>query len=56
MEHQTRDSLCETILAGFPELAGATFSLATAGWHSIAVDVDDRLIFKFPRWNRPASP
>lgn len=41
--------LRKTILARFPDLAGATFTLATAGWHSTAVDVDDRLIFKFPR-------
>lgn len=37
------------ILAVRPDLAGATFTLATAGWDSIAVDVDDHLIFKFPR-------
>lgn len=49
MEHQTLDSLRKTILAAFPDLAGSAFTLATAGWHSIAVDVDDRLIFKFPR-------
>ncbi|WP_426229469.1 phosphotransferase family protein [Pararhizobium sp. DWP3-4] len=33
----------------FPELAPSRFELATAGWDSVAVDVDDRLIFKFPR-------
>lgn len=49
MEHRTLDSLRSTILATFPDLAGSTFTLATAGWHSTAVDVDDRLIFKFPR-------
>ncbi|WP_312361341.1 aminoglycoside phosphotransferase family protein [Ensifer sp.] len=49
MEHQTLDSLRNTILATFPDLAGSTFTLATDGWHSTAVDVDDRLIFKFPR-------
>ncbi|KOF16741.1 aminoglycoside resistance protein [Ensifer adhaerens] len=49
MDDQTLDSLRKTILAGFPDLAGSAFSLATAGWHSTAVDVDDRLIFKFPR-------
>ena len=32
-----------------PELSGATFEVATAGWHSTALDVDDRRIFKFPR-------
>jgi len=38
-----------TIVARFPDLAGSDFSLLTRGFHSIAVDVDDRLIFKFPR-------
>lgn len=33
----------------FPELAAATFTPMTAGWDSLAIDVDDRLIFKFPR-------
>ncbi|GAB4024129.1 phosphotransferase family protein [Spirosoma koreense] len=33
----------------FPELADASFTLLTTGWDSVAVDVDDRLIFKFPR-------
>lgn len=39
----------ETIVNVFPNLAGAEFRLQTKGWHSTAVDVDDRLIFKFPR-------
>ncbi len=38
-----------TIIRDFPELADAEFRPLTAGWHSVAVDVDDRLIFKFPR-------
>jgi aminoglycoside phosphotransferase (APT) family kinase protein len=33
----------------FPELRGAPMSLLTEGWDSVGVDVDDRLIFKFPR-------
>ncbi|MEK1898091.1 MAG: aminoglycoside phosphotransferase family protein [Rhizobium sp.] len=33
----------------FPELTASVFRLATKGWDSIAIDVDDRLIFKFPR-------
>ena len=37
------------IEAAFPELATSRFELATEGWDSVAVDVDDRLIFKFPR-------
>jgi hypothetical protein len=38
-----------TILAEYPELADQSFALAAHGWDSIAVDVGDRLIFKFPR-------
>lgn len=37
------------ITSTFPELSNATFRFLTTGWHSTAVDVDDRLIFKFPR-------
>jgi hypothetical protein len=37
------------IVAAFPELAEEAFALAVHGWDSIAVDVGDRLIFKFPR-------
>ncbi|WP_454848787.1 phosphotransferase family protein [Rhizobium binxianense] len=33
----------------FPDLTGAAFRLMTMGWDSMAIDVDDRLIFKFPR-------
>ncbi|MBB3591950.1 hypothetical protein FHX08_002294 [Rhizobium sp. BK529] len=36
------------ITTTFPELTGSVFKLATKGWDSMAVDVDDRLIFKFP--------
>lgn len=36
------------ITTTFPELTGSVFKLATKGWDSVAVDVDDRLIFKFP--------
>jgi hypothetical protein len=38
-----------TISDAFPELENGEFRLLTAGWHSTAVDVDDRMIFKFPR-------
>lgn len=37
------------IVAAFPELAFARLTLCDAGWDSVAVDVDDRMIFKFPR-------
>jgi len=42
-------TLRNTIVAAFPELADQSFALAAHGWDSIAVDVGDRLIFKFPR-------
>jgi aminoglycoside phosphotransferase (APT) family kinase protein len=37
------------IVTTFPDLATATFTPEIRGWDSIAIDVDDRLIFKFPR-------
>ncbi|SCB60693.1 Predicted kinase, aminoglycoside phosphotransferase (APT) family [Rhizobium aethiopicum] len=37
------------ITSVFPELTGSVFKLAAKGWDSMAVDVDDTLIFKFPR-------
>jgi aminoglycoside phosphotransferase (APT) family kinase protein len=43
------DHFRNIITTTFPELATSRFELATAGWDSVAVDVDDRLIFKFPR-------
>lgn len=41
--------LKDVIIARFPELGAARFTLLSEGWDSVAVDVDDRLIFKFPR-------
>ncbi len=38
-----------TLISRFPELSDAHFTTHTAGWDSIAVDADDRWIFKFPR-------
>ena len=46
------DELRHIIVSRFPELAGASFTMLSAGWDSVAVDVDDRLIFKFPRHPR----
>lgn len=49
---ETRTSLTwfqDALVAQFPELANSRFSLLTEGWDSVAVDVDDRWIFKFPR-------
>jgi len=43
------DNLKAIVLAHFPELADARFSLLTEGWDCIALDGGDRLIFKFPR-------
>ena len=37
------------ILRDFPSLVAAKFKLIGAGWDSAAVDVDRKLIFKFPR-------
>lgn len=37
------------VIRTFPELATADFRPLTMGFHSLALDVDDRLIFKFPR-------
>nr|WP_295883217.1 aminoglycoside phosphotransferase family protein [uncultured Devosia sp.] len=42
-------ALKDIIIARFPDLAEARFTLLSEGWDSVAVDVDDRLIFKFPR-------
>ena len=42
-------ALREAVVAHFPELAGARFRLLAPGWHSVAVDVDGRLVFKFPK-------
>jgi Ser/Thr protein kinase RdoA (MazF antagonist) len=49
MDSLTEPQLREAIVSAFPELAASRFTLRTAGWDSVAVDVDDRLIFKFPR-------
>ena len=46
------DALRTAIIERFPDHAGGQFSLLAEGWDSVAVDVDDRLIFKFPRHPR----
>jgi aminoglycoside phosphotransferase (APT) family kinase protein len=43
------DILQAVIVQVFPDLATASFTPQTQGWDSVAIDVDDRLIFKFPR-------
>lgn len=50
----TLSALREAITASHPELRDARFSLLTEGWDSVAVDVDDQLIFKFPRHQKAA--
>lgn len=43
------ETLRPVVLRRFPELAAASFRLLTAGWDCVAVEVDRRLIVKFPR-------
>lgn len=43
------DSLRDMIVRAFPEHETSLFTLLAPGWHSDAVDVDDHLVFKFPR-------
>ncbi|UJW85280.1 phosphotransferase family protein [Devosia sp. SL43] len=47
-----RDALRDIIVDRFSEHADAEFTLLSEGWDSVAVDVDDRWIFKFPRHAR----
>lgn len=43
------ETLRAVIVRVFPDLADSTFTPQTRGWDSVAIDVDERLIFKFPR-------
>jgi aminoglycoside phosphotransferase (APT) family kinase protein len=43
------ETLRAAITGLFPELSDSHFKLLTVGWDCVAVDVDDRLVFKFPR-------
>ena len=43
------ETLRGVITEAFPDLAAGVFTPQTRGWDSVAIDVDDRLIFKFPR-------
>lgn len=45
----TLDRLSAWARKAHPELEGARFSVLADGWDSVALDVDDRLILKFPR-------
>ncbi|WP_439614807.1 phosphotransferase family protein [Shinella sp.] len=43
------DPFRAAIVARYPNLATASFRLLPGGWHSRAVAVDERLVFKFPQ-------
>lgn len=43
------ERLAARVTAAFPELAGAPVALLAEGWDCLALEVDGRLIFKFPR-------
>jgi aminoglycoside phosphotransferase (APT) family kinase protein len=43
------ETLRGVIVTVFPDLATGVFTPQARGWDSVAIDVDDRLIFKFPR-------
>jgi len=45
----TLETLRAVITSSFAELSNSEFTLLDGGWDSVAVDVDDCLIFKFPR-------
>jgi Phosphotransferase enzyme family len=49
MTSESLETLQAVITRAFPELSDSTFAILNAGWDCVAVDVDDRLIFKFPR-------
>lgn len=51
----TADELRCMIAGVYPELAGARMSIFERGYDSVAVDVDDRWFFKFPRSERAAG-
>lgn len=38
----------EAIVSAFPDFAGLPMSVAGKGWHCLAIDIDGRLIAKFP--------
>lgn len=47
--HMSLERLRELAVAGHPQFAGARFTILADGWDSVALDVDDRYIIKFPR-------
>jgi hypothetical protein len=55
MSEASFESLRSVVVARFPDLARANFSWLPPGFDSLAMDVDDRLIFKFPRSESAAA-
>lgn len=49
MSEATVEKLREIVAKALPEFAGARYTVLTAGWDCVAMDVDDHWIFKFPR-------
>lgn len=47
--HMSLERLRELTVAGHPQFAGARFTILADGWDSVALDIDDRYIIKFPR-------
>lgn len=43
------DQCSAAITRACPELAGSEFRMLAEGWHSTAIEVDGRLVFKFPK-------
>lgn len=49
MDHRSINEFRAAIVRAFPSLAESDFRILAQGWHSTAVEVDRRLIFKFPK-------
>lgn len=47
--HMSLERLRELTVAGHPQFANARFTILADGWDSVALDIDDRYIIKFPR-------
>lgn len=47
--HMSLERLRELTVAGHSQFAGARFTILADGWDSVALDVDNRYIIKFPR-------
>lgn len=49
MTESDPDALMERVAKVFPDLAGLPHRILGAGFDSVALDVDDRFVFRFPR-------